>query len=59
MNDYPRAPKAVSAAPGKPRVPEPHPADYGNLPDEMFAYIEKNTDQEALSKGEVGKRFEW
>ncbi|MDB5439772.1 MAG: hypothetical protein JWM33_2199 [Caulobacteraceae bacterium] len=57
MNEDPRAPKVVSLTPGKPRVPEPHPAEYGDAPDEMFAHIDRETDQAAMAAGKVVKRF--
>jgi len=58
MNDEPRKPKQVSTTTGKPAVPTPHPADYPGVPEEAFHYIDKNCNQDELSKGKVLARFE-
>jgi hypothetical protein len=59
MDQPTRAPRAVVQTVGRLNVPEPYPADYGSLRDEVFAYIDAHTDQEELAKGEPGQHFEW
>lgn len=59
MQQLQRAPQAVVTASGRPNVPQPFEAEYGPIRDEIFAYIEANTNQEELASGEPGQHFEW
>lgn len=60
MTDVPRVSRVVRVAAGRPRVPEPHPADYSTpIPDANLKLIEELCDQKVLSSGKILQRFEW
>lgn len=60
MNEHPRAPKVVRMTPGAPLAPEPHQADYiAEIPEEVFAAIDRLCPQDELSGGRPLKRIEW
>lgn len=59
MHEQYRSPQVVGTAPGKPNVPEPHPADYSSeIRDEVFELIEELHPQNPQG-GKVIKQFEW
>ena len=58
MNEQFRSPQSVNMVPGKPNVPEPHPADYSSeIRKEVFALIDELCDQNPTGGGTI-KRFE-
>jgi hypothetical protein len=60
MTDQPRASRVVRVTPGRPQVPEPHPADYSAaIPDSTLALIDELCDQNDLSSGRTLQRFDW
>lgn len=60
MKETSRAPKTVRLTAGKPRVPEPHPADYSEaIPETAFQLIDERCDQSVLSGGKTLQRFDW
>lgn len=41
------------------RCQEPFPADYGPIRKEVLEHIDRHANQEELSAGKTGQRFEW
>jgi hypothetical protein len=59
MQEHFRSPQVVSLTPGKPNVPEPHPADYSfEIRDDVLALIDEVCPQQPTG-GRTIKRFEW
>lgn len=59
MNDHNRAPKVVRVAAGRPRVPEPHAANYSTpIPNATFDLIDELCPQPELAGGRILHRFE-
>ncbi len=59
MHEHIRSPQVVSLAPGKPNVPEPHPADYSSeVSEKVFDLIDELCPQQPTG-GRTIKRFEW
>jgi hypothetical protein len=60
MTEHPRAPKTVQLTASKPRVPEPHAADYSTaIPDANLKLIDELCNQAELASGKTLQRFEW
>lgn len=41
------------------RCQEPFPGDYGTIRKEVLEYVERHANQDELSAGKTGQRFEW